>query len=110
MYEDELTVALGTIFSGVLLVRIKDTGLFIYKQLQGHKGSVFGIAMNNSIVASVSDDRNLLIYKSADSMKPIKCTQHDSRVWKVMLHGDVRSSRPLARTQSVVCGMQTLVN
>ena len=87
VYDDGLTIALGTIFSGVLLVRIKDARLFVYKHLQGHKGSVYGIAMNNDTVASVSDDRNLLVYKNC-AKKVIKCTGHDARVWKVALHSN----------------------
>lgn len=81
LHQGQLTVAFGTIFSGILLTRIDGHSLVLVKQLSGHCGSIFGIAMADTSIVSCSDDRTVQLVSQRGVLK---CLGHAARVWKVL--------------------------
>ncbi|CAG8788743.1 12803_t:CDS:2, partial [Cetraspora pellucida] len=63
----------------------------VFKKLIGHEGSVFGVRFNENgkVVASVSDDRTIRVWKiTDDNPKPLVLYGHMARVWDCLILDD----------------------
>ena len=81
-------IALGTIFSGILLARLNvEREVFCRDSiLSGHKGSVFDLwfAQDNHLY-SCSDDRSIGVWDLSEGGRlcHMITSAHDSRIWKI---------------------------
>jgi WD40 repeat protein len=100
---NELEIAYGTIFSGILVARLSNTFdesfavLSTIYSISGHKGTVFSVLHHptqNDILISCSDDRLVKVWKVlADSYDLIcTCSGHDARVWTIDAQKDLIAS------------------
>lgn len=76
---DDLVVA-GTVFRLVLVWEIS-TGS-VLRRLKGHQGVIFDVLITPDLVASVSDDRTLRVWKHNSDQEQI-FFGHTARIWKV---------------------------
>lgn len=78
---ESFSIALGTIFSGVLLWNSLNRTII---SLDHHKGSIFDIDFHEklNLLASVSDDRSMILWPLDNTEKKIICYGHSARIWK----------------------------
>ncbi|KAJ2616683.1 WD repeat-containing protein 6 [Coemansia sp. RSA 1365] len=87
-FTDELLVAAGTVFNQVLLwsVRLQDSNdMPVQQRLCGHEGVIFGLSFSKDgqLLASVSDDRSLRIWKLHKQVQPLATVfGHQARIWQ----------------------------
>ncbi|KAJ2454622.1 WD repeat-containing protein 6 [Coemansia sp. RSA 2336] len=80
---DDLVVAAGTVFNIVLVWRLNEPNLALWR-LQGHEGAVFGVSFcrNGKALTSVSDDRSVRVWDLETGRVERVLYGHRARVWK----------------------------
>lgn len=89
--DQKITVAFGSIFSGVVIAHLADGVFQEAFVLSGHKGTVFDVQFHPScanILFSCSDDRSVIKWNLEDRRH--KCfTGHEARVWQIAVSDKV---------------------
>ncbi|CAG8477263.1 8023_t:CDS:10 [Paraglomus occultum] len=87
---EKLLLAAGTVFNEVHLWSVKDG--VVLKKFVGHEGVIFNVrfSFDGSILASVSDDRTIRVWKTDvnDKTKPITLYGHMARIWDCQIVGN----------------------
>ena len=84
----DITCCSGTVFNKILYWKpFSESKGEVLRVLSGHRGIIFDVAFDESMLVSVSDDRTVRVWDLGESGESRVIYTHTARVWKVVLSG-----------------------